>query len=855
VKKVKRLFSEFKPTHYDLYLAPDRDNMTFDGTVKISGQRTGKPSQRITLHQKGLKVTAASVVKHDKKRGDLNVVIDRINCHESFDEVRLHANEMLYPGEYDIELEFSGKITDQMHGIYPCYFKHDGQDKKLIATQFESHHAREAFPCIDEPEAKATFDLSLLTPGGETVLANTPIKDQSKKDGKLLTSFETTPLMSTYLLAFVFGELVMDEGRTKSGVNVRSYGTPLAEGLLDYSVEAAVKSVEFFEDYFGVPYPLPKLDMVALPDFSSGAMENWGLITYRESVMWVHPANSGIETKQVVSLVVAHEISHQWFGNLVTMKWWDDLWLNESFANLMEYQAVDRIHPQWNIFEQFVNSEMNMAMRRDALPNVQPVRTEVHHPDEIGSLFDPAIVYAKGGNILRMLANYLGENDFRKGLSAYFKEHAYGNTTADDLWSALSQASGKNINELMINWLTKPGYPVVSVDYTPDKASLVLAQNRLVIGEADDDTVWSVPLAANAQLETPLLETKESSLKVQKASETLLLNHSGQSYFIPLYKNQQHLDSIVAALEQGRLDATDRLLLLMHGSILETAGLSSTLNNLQLAGALQDEEEEAVWSAIAGIIGSARRLIGLDEKSEEKLNGVIQELVARAVDLVGWETKANESAQTQRLRNLILGMAAGAQAPDVLARGQKLFADFKQPSDLAPDVRGTVYFVGARFGSDADFQKLLNLYKTIENADEKDEISSALTSSRQPEQIKELLGMITSVYVRLQDVPRWFAWMIRNKYAAGDSWQWLKDNWGWVVEKYGDDKSFDAFPRYSAMAFSTRDELATYKEFFESKRAEPSLTRTIDLGVEEIEGRIKWRERNESELKNWLKKS
>ncbi|HEY5442482.1 MAG TPA: M1 family metallopeptidase, partial [Candidatus Saccharimonadales bacterium] len=296
-KKVTRLYEQFQPEHYDLQLVPDRDAMVFSGTVTIKGKKVGRPSERITLHQKDLKITKATLVKHDKN-GDKTLAIERINNQNSFDEVRLHAAEMVYPGNYTITLEFTGVITRPMNGIYPCYFKHDGKDKMLIATQFESHHAREAFPCIDEPEAKATFDLTLTTPAGEAVIANTPVKTQTAKGKQQVTTFETTPKMSTYLLAFVYGEMDYKEAKTKDGVLVRTYATPDNAQHTGFALDCAVKTLEFYNEYFAIPYPLPKCDFVALPDFASGAMENWGCITFREQALLVDPKNPSLHLKQ-----------------------------------------------------------------------------------------------------------------------------------------------------------------------------------------------------------------------------------------------------------------------------------------------------------------------------------------------------------------------------------------------------------------------------------------------------------------------------------------------------------------------------------------------------------------------------
>jgi aminopeptidase N len=449
-KKVTRLYTQFQPEHYDLQLDIDREAMTFSGTVTVRGKKTGRPAERLTFHQKDLKITAATIIKHDKK-GDQPVEVSRINLQKSFDEVRLHTASQLYPGDYTVTMEFSGQITRPMNGIYPCFFEHDGQQKKLIATQFESHHAREAFPCIDEPEAKATFDLTLTSPNGEEVLANTPIKTQKTLGQKQSTTFETTPKMSTYLLAFVFGEMGYLEAKTKDGVLVRTYATPDNVQYTKFALDVAVKSLEFYNQYFDTPYPLAKCDFIALPDFASGAMENWGCITFREQALLVDEQNTSLPMKQWVANVVAHELTHQWFGNLVTMRWWTYLWLNESFATWMAWLAVDEMFPEWQVWTQFIVDEQSVALKLDALENTHPIEVEIKHPDEIRTIFD-AISYEKGASVLLMLQKYIGADNFRDGLRLYLKRHAYGNTESKDLWAAWEEVSGKPIKEFMGTW-------------------------------------------------------------------------------------------------------------------------------------------------------------------------------------------------------------------------------------------------------------------------------------------------------------------------------------------------------------------------------------------------------------------
>lgn len=857
-KKVARLYEQFQPENYNLSLKLDREAMAFSGAVTIRGKKSGRPSQRITFHQKELKITAAAIIKHDKN-GDKKLTVQRVNNQDSFDEVRLHTEEMVYPGNYTVTMQFEGRITKPMNGIYPCFFKHDGKDKQLIATQFESHHAREALPCIDEPAAKATFDLTLETPADETVLANTPVKTQKTSGKKLITVFETTPKMSVYLLAFVTGELDYKEAKTKNGVSVRSYATPDKTELTGYSVDVAVRCLEFFEDYFGVPYPLPKLDMVALPDFSSGAMENWGLVTYRESIMLVDDASSSIESKQQAALVIAHELSHQWFGNLVTMQWWDDLWLNESFANLMEYVAVDGLYPEWSIWELFASHETAIAKRRDSLANVQPIKCAVNHPDEISTLFDPAIVYAKGGSILRMLLCHIGGETFRRGLKIYFDQYQYDNTQADDLWNALSKASGQDIAKFMNGWLRRPGYPLVNVDWQPGNDSAKLTQERFLSDPTAADTEdvsWQVPLAATATTDPLVLSTSEITLTLKSTdNQPLIFNHDSQSYFLPRYLNVKHLRQIIAAIKGDRVSPIDRLLLLDNYTMLQRGGQADTVALLELLDGYRHEANESVWGAVATAVAEVRRLIEGDETSEQKLNDLVQELVLEKAQALGWDDQPDETAQVLRLRGLTHSMAAGAKAQSILDEGLVKFRAFHKPADLPASTRTVIYFIGARYGSDRDFRKLLDLHADTQNADEKDEIASALTGVKQPDRYEALIKLLKTDTVRRQDLMHWFVWLLRNRYSRAAAWNWLVNEWPWIEKGFASDKSYGYFARYPGSIFSRPEELAQFQKFFDDKRSVVSMSRDIQLAEAEITSRIAWRQRNEKAVKTWLTKN
>ncbi len=857
-KSVTRLYQQFQPAKYGLTINIDREAMTFSGTVLIEGKKVGRPSQRLTFHQKGLKITSAKVTRRDKK-GDQHFEIGRINNQDSLDEVRLHSEAQFFPGDYTIAMEFTGTITRPMNGIYPCLFEHDGQQKKLIATQFESHHAREAFPCVDEPEAKATFDLTVITPEGETTLGNTPIKEQKTTGGIQVTTFETTPVMSVYLLAFVTGEMGYEESKTKNGTVVRSYATPDNTNLLKYSVEAGVGILEFFEDYFGIAYPLPKLDMVALPDFAVGAMENWGLMTFREQCLLVNEETTGIETRQLVVLVVAHEISHQWFGDLVTMKWWDDLWLNESFANMMEYLAVDSLQPEWHIWEQFVSHEGVGARRRDSLADVQSVHTGVNHPDEISTLFDPSIVYAKGGTLLHMLMHYIGQDAFRAGLKAYFEKHKYGNTVAADLWKALSESSGQDIGAFMHDWLERPGFPLVTVDWQPGSDKINLTQQRFLTdmsAEIKDTKPWQVPLAATQPLDKTLFDRVGDAMQFAgNANEPLLLNHDGRSYFLPYYSQPAHLQQIVDGIKAGKVDTIDRLLLLDNYNLLQRGGVSSTTDLLNLVAAYDGETSENVWGTLAMSIGEARKLIEGDEALEDKLNALIQKLVTPLVEKLGWEDNANDDAQTLRLRGLIMSMAAGSKLQSVVDDGLRRFAEFKKPGDLPASTRSIVFYIGARYGSEADFSRLLDLHRTITSADEKEEIAGGLTGTKDPARYRQLIALLTTDDIRRQDLMHWYVWLLRNRYSRTETWEWLKTNWDWVYKEFAEEKTFGYFARYGGSIFSHQSELEDFREFFTPKLSIIAMVRDITLAEQEITSRVAWRERNEADVKAWLAKS
>lgn len=848
--KVTRLYEQFQPEHYALDLDIDLEAMSFKGQVRIDGKKTGRPAQRLTFHQKDLKITTASITKHDKK-GDQPIEVDRINNQNSFDEVRLHSNGMIYPGDYTVTLEFEGQISDQMHGIYPCYFKHDGKDKKLIASQFESHHAREAFPCIDEPEAKATFDLSLTTPANLVVLGNTPIKNQTGQT----TTFETSPRMSTYLLAFVIGEMHSVEAKSKNGTLVRSWATVAQNKMhLNYANTEAVKALEFFEDYFETPFPLPKIDQVALPDFDSLAMENWGLITFREVGLLSDPKNRSLSGEQLITLVICHEMSHQWFGNLVTMRWWDDLWLNESFASIMETLAPDRLHPGWQIWEEFLTGRVIGASNRDIYKDVQSVGVNVQHPDEINSLFDPAIVYAKGARLLKMLYDYIGEDAFRAGLKNYFKKYAYKNTSRSDLWSEFSGASGQDIEALMTPWLQQSGTPQLNVKRSGNK--LELSQQRFLLDGEDKTSLWPIPLLANAALQPNLLKDKAGSATFSQ-TDIPVLNVNGSGHFITKYEDDRVLQELKRKIANQEIDAINRISLLNDMLLLTRHGDYALTELLDLASHCQNEPRDAVWSMLARAIGYAQTLTDGDTKTEQRIRSFKRRLAADLYEKLGWTDRPDDDPNTKHLRTTVLALSVAGEAEDALNTAHQMFAKAGSVEKLPAEQRALVAGVAVRFGQAEVVDQLMAEYTDTVNADVQESIAAALSSTRNPKVASKVIkwGLTEGGAVRQQDLAHWFAYMIRNHYTRQQIWQWLIDDWERLARLFGGGKHMDYFVWYAAGPLSTPDWQVKFNQFFEPMLNDISLKRNILVGQSEITARVAWRQREEANLVAYFQKS
>ena len=836
MQAVSRLLDHFVPSHYNLSLDINRKARTFRGTVTITGESL---DGTIAVHAHELTIDSVHI---DTKPAELKLGKD--------DEVWV-SHPDIHAGDHELAISYHGTIDDSLHGLYPCYFTHDGVKKELLMTQFESHYAREVFPCVDEPAAKATFDVTVTTETGIVVLGNMPVKTAHEANEKLVTTFDTTPRMSTYLLALVMGELQSKSATTKSGVDVNVWSTPAQKlSSLDFALKEAVDTIVFFDDYFGVPYPLPKADHVAVPDFSAGAMENWGLITYRETALIVEEQHSGLAARQYVSSVIAHELSHQWFGNLVTMKWWNNLWLNESFASIMENIAPNALHPDWKVWLEFDTGSAVMAARRDAIDGVQSVQTAVNHPDEIQSIFDGAIVYAKGARLLRMLLEYIGEAAFRAGLKAYFTTYAYQNTDETDLWRCLDTASGKDVSQLMTAWISQPGYPVVSASL--NDGTLTLSQQQFFVGpHASSERLWPIPLEA-ANPEAPeLLSVREMSLPYP--NDWLLLNQQNSAHFITHYDDGL-IAKLLELLRAGELTTAQRLQLITEQILLARGGVMSPSILVDILDAYRDETEDPVWDAMVMAVNELKKYIEHDEEAEHKLRSFAGSLARTQFERLGWSTREDETGNDRKLRARMIAQMVYSEDRAVIDEAIRL-ARAAPIDSLDPELRGLLLGVDVRYGNDPEIiTNLMHHYQTESSPDIKEDIRGAVTCVRDDAAIQHVLSLFTDTeLIRPQDTTFWYIYMLNNRNARDRTWQWLRGNWSWIDKTFGSDKSYDYYPRYAGQLLMTRRQLDEYRDFFTPMLENVSLTRVIEMGIADLSGRVELIETNQQAVCDRLK--
>ena len=803
---MERLLDYFVPEKYVLSIGVNKFRKKLGGVVEIYGEAK---AETVKFHAVGLEVSQVLVngEKTEFKVEDGVLTLFKVPLER-----------------VEVVVGYNGSLNENMEGAYLSTYEYEGSAELIVATQFESHYAREAFPCIDEPGAKAVFELSLTVPEieGEVVLANTPVQETQKygrvpdgkhglfddEQGKKVANkyieyrFEPTSRMSTYLLAWVVGRF---HGKTlinAHGVEITTYA-PLNQDInaVDFANEIAAKSLEFYDDNFREAYPLDKLDQVALPDFEAGAMENWGLVTYRESML-LAGETATLGTKKGVALTVAHELSHQWFGDLVTMEWWDDLWLNESFASVMEYYAVDYIHPEYQIFEGFFTGDAYSALMRDAYSGVQSVHQEVHSPEEIATLFDPAIVYSKGARLMLMLIRLMGWEQFCKGVADYFDKYKYKNTVGDDLWACLKPYAEFDPGELMHAFIDKPGYPVIF-----GKDGFTKYEQKRFLLDVDEMPKSDWPL--------PEITEDMSGHYVLGLTET---------------EFEERLRDF------DKLGLEEKLRLLIDRNLVSRTELAPSADLLPLVMKFQNEDSAAVWNVVISIVAGLKVFFEPDSEEEREYKKFVWKLVAPKLSEVGLVTRRRDDENTIKLRACLLGMAFYAEEPEVMQKLAEMYqSDYTK---LDPEIRENI--LDAKLYLEPKvIRGYLKKYQLEADPELKFELLFAGTISKDEMVLEKMLGLLGQLeVVKLQDQLYLYIYLYRNWRSRERAFQWLRENWGEVREMMGD-KTIESYPRYMASVARTEKEFEEWLDFFGPMKDDPALARAIEIGEREIKARLR----------------
>lgn len=776
---MERLLDYFRPDRYKIAIDIDSEKTRYDAVAEISGQAK---SDTIKLHAVKLRVNKVTVDGEEKEfiRRDGVIVLEKVSTDKKI----------------KICVEYSASITSEMQGVYLSTYKLEDKTGKIVATQFESHYARECFPCIDEPAAKATFDLIISSAvPTDTILANMPAKKEDLTEDKKTVTFERTPKMSTYLVAFAVGNFIGCQTESKHGVQITAYAGPHQKVKdLQYAAQFAADVLDFYDDYFQTPFPLPKMDLLALPDFDAGAMENWGLVTFREIAMLANE-DSALDQKQYVAIVVAHELSHMWFGDLVTMKWWNDLWLNESFANMMEVYATDKIRPELSAWEFFYTTAILGAFNRDCLPGVQPVKVDVDSVEEIANLFDGAIVYGKGSHLMLMLMRTMGEENFFDGLKAYFEKHKYGNTDADDLWDSLSPYADFDVKEFMHPWLTQPGYPVITDG----------EQERfLITGETSEEKY-------------PLRDIKDD-----------LSGH----YLINL--SEDELDKKLSKL--AKLNREQKLRLLIDRRLLAKTNRATSASLFPLLEAFVDETDPVIWEIMSVIVADLKIFFTPDSKEEEAFKKFVCKIAQPNYRRLGIVKRSEDTDKDIKLRPIILGMMHYGENEEYLEAINEEY-DRTYIAKVDPNLRFVVACSLVRIHPELSM-KYFGIYQTTPDAALKRDLVDALTAVRNPDIALSYLDRLKDGTVRPQNRLSFYIRLLRNNRIRKDVFKWAYDNWDWLAKEEGDQTISD-YPRFMAACIRTIPDAKAFKQFFAQYENKKILARNIAIAYAEIDARLK----------------
>ncbi|MEI6316241.1 MAG: M1 family metallopeptidase [bacterium] len=858
-KKIKktsvRLPTIATPIHYAITLKPDLESRTFFGheTIMVSLE---KQTKKITLHSTELSIKTVNIIF-----GKHNIEASKITYNTNIETVTFEFKQMLPKGKLKLSIVFTGILAENMRGFYTSKYVVDGVEHVMATTQFEATDARRAFPCFDEPTHKAVFDVNLIIPGDKMAISNTlPTSIIEHEAGYKIVSFASTPKMSTYLLAFIVGNFEWLEQKTKSGVLVRVLTVPGKSHQGAFALDVTVRCLEFYEEYFGISYPLNTLDMIAIPDFSSLAMENWGAITFREIGLLFDEKHTSIAYKQLVALVIAHELAHQWFGNLVTMEWWTHLWLNEGFATYIEFFAIDKLFPEYDIWSQFIvgatatgGHGLGSALHLDALSHTHPIEIEVHDPNEIGEIFD-AVSYDKGAAVIRMLAEYLGEKDFQKGLQQYLKKHSYKNASTIHLWEAFEKVSKKPVKKMMSVWTKKAGYPILEAHIS--KNNILLSQKRYFSSSTSakkikDHTLWPIPISCatkDGEHKFPLMAKKQMIIP-PPVDSWIKFNSRETSLYRTLY-DKQLITLLQKPLIEKTLSVSDRVGIVRDAFSFAESGEMNTTDVLELVLLYKNETEYIVWiEIVSGLLFIANILH--DTKSYVNFKKYTRDVLSEIITHVGFDMQSGESENNTQLRSLILNTASYFGNTDVIEWAKKAFM-YRNEKNIHPDLRKCVYATLIREGGEIEYEILLVMYRNETLHEEKNRILAALGKTQNKKLLLRTLDFALQDEVRMQDRNGLFASVLTNPYGKDLGWLYLKTNWQKIGEVYGEGNHLLSRLISALNLNTTKQSYDDIKSFFKTHR-DSSAERTIQQTLEHIDSNIKWLARDEIKISKWLK--
>ncbi|MEK6846740.1 MAG: M1 family metallopeptidase [Nanoarchaeota archaeon] len=766
----QRLSNDIIPANYKITIKPDLKNFTYEGSVEITTV-IKKPTNLITLHSKNLKIKNATVCVGTQ------CLLPKIKINGKLEQLTLITANKIIPQNVEIHIDFAGEITDSLVGIYRSKYEYEGKAKYMLTTQCEAPYARRIFPCFDEPDKKSTFDLTVEIEKELQAISNMPIKTESTQNNKKTIQFKTTPKMPTYLFYIGIGDFEFLEDNYND-VKIRVVTTPGKIQRGKFALEHAKKYLEYFEKYSEIPYPLEKLDLIAVPDFQSGAMENWGAITFRELVLLIDEEKSSARIKKRVAEIIAHELWHQWSGNLVTMKWWNDLWLNESFANYMAYKAVDHFAPEWKTWEDYISSELFRGLFKDTLKTTHPIEIEVNSPDEIEEIFDD-ISYAKGGSVLRMLEAYVGEEQFRLGVSNYLKKHTYENAEAHDLWHAIAEATSNNsIKHIMKSWISQPGYPLIEIKQKKDK--ITITQKRC---NKKTNQIWPIPIsiATNEICYNKMLE--KSSQQYEIKSRYLKLNHDQYGFYRTKYP-KQILRNLGELIEKNKFSAIDRYGIHNDLWVLCLIRQEKIEEYISLLNSYSKENSFIILADIANNIRKLERLCihkSWWPNAKRKITSIILPAYKKILKEIGWIQQPEESTETIMLRSLAIGFCGFAEDKETIMEAQAKYAK----NEINTNIADAVYYIVARNGAESEFKEMLSSYLNEKDLELKIKLLVGLYQFKQPKIIKEALDLALTEKVRFQDLRYIFQNLPANPQAGETIQKWFEKNFP-ILKKYED---------------------------------------------------------------------